>query len=72
MGVAEVRKYCQLTDEGDALLKSGMSRMELTALAYRRVLKLSCSIADLAYSDEIQPNQLADALQYRVRHEYQI
>jgi magnesium chelatase family protein len=72
MAVAEVRKYCQLTDEGDALLKSAMNQMQLTARAYHRVLKLSRSIADLAAADDIQPNHLAEALQYRIRNDYQI
>jgi len=71
MGVAEVRKYCQLSDEGDALLKSAMSQMQLTARAYHRVLKLARTIADLAVSDEISPNYLAEALQYRSRNDYQ-
>lgn len=71
MGVAEVRRYCQLNEEGDALLKSAMSQMQLTARAYHRVLKLARTIADLAASEEILPNHLAEALQYRARTEYQ-
>ena len=72
MGVTEVRKYCQLNDEGDALLKSAMSQMQLTARAYHRVLKLSRSIADLVSSNEMLPNHFAEALQYRIRNDYQI
>lgn len=71
MGVAEVRQYCQLDEEGDALLKSAMSQMQLTARAYHRVLKLSRSIADLAGSEDILPNHLAEALQYRAKNEFQ-
>ena len=71
MGVAEVRKFCQLNEEGDALLKSAMSQMQLTARAYHRVLKLARTIADLASSSDILPNHLAEALQYRARNTYQ-
>jgi magnesium chelatase family protein len=67
MGVAEVRKYCGLSDEGSALIKSAMSQMQLTARAYHRVLKLARTIADLAGAAHIAPNHLAEALQYRAR-----
>lgn len=67
MGVAEVRKYCSLTEEGRSLIKSAMSQMQLTARAYHRVLKLARTIADLANADQIAPQHLAEALQYRAR-----
>lgn len=67
MGVAEVRKYCSLNEEGSALIKSAMSQMQLTARAYHRVLKLARTIADLAGTPVIAPNHLAEALQYRAR-----
>lgn len=67
MRVAGVRKHCKLTEEGDALLKSAMNQMQLTARAYHRVLKLARTIADLAGDEQIAPNHLAEALQYRAR-----
>lgn len=67
MRVAEVRKYCQLDAQGNALLKSAMTQMQLTARAYHRVLKLARSIADLAGAAAIQTPHLAEALQYRSR-----
>lgn len=70
MTVADVRKFCQLSDEGRALIKAAMSQMQLTARAYHRVLKLARTIADLAAVDQIAPNHLAEALQYRARTIY--
>jgi magnesium chelatase family protein len=56
-----------LDKEGQALMRSAMQQMHLSARGYHRVLKLSRTIADLAGSEEIQPNHLAEALQYRMR-----
>ena len=67
MGPAEVRQYCSLDETGLALVRQAMSQLQLTARGYHRVLKLSRTIADLAGDDEIIPNHLAEALQYRPR-----
>ena len=67
MGVAEVRKFCVLDEQGRLLIKSAMSQMQLTARAYHRVLKLARTIADLNESENIATNHLAEALQYRAR-----
>ncbi|MBW8011337.1 MAG: ATP-binding protein [Chloroflexi bacterium] len=67
MGPAEVRIYCELSDEASSLISSAMSQMQLSARAYHRVLKLSRTIADLAGETEIGPEHLAEALQYRSR-----
>jgi magnesium chelatase family protein len=47
-----------------------MSQMQLTARAYHRVLKLARTIADLAATENIAPNHIAEALQYRARSSY--
>jgi len=65
MRIAEIRQFCQLQDEGQSLMRSAMSQLQLSARAYHRILKLSRTIADLARSDEIQSVHLAEALQYR-------
>ena len=65
MRPAEVRRYCRLDDTGSALMRTAMSQLQLSARAYHRVLKLGRTIADLAGSDAIAPNHLAEALQYR-------
>jgi magnesium chelatase family protein len=65
MGPAEVRQYCKLDETGDALMRTAMSQMQLSARAYHRVLKLSRTIADIAGEEMIAPAHLAEALQYR-------
>ncbi len=65
MRVGEVRQFCQLQAEGQSLMRSAMSQLNLSARAYHRILKLSRTIADLAGSDDIQSTHLAEALQYR-------
>ena len=67
MRPAEVRKFCILDDTGTTLMRSAMSQMNLSARAYHRTLKLARTIADLAGSEKIAPQHLAEALQYRPR-----
>jgi hypothetical protein len=63
--IAEVRKFCKLDETGVSLMRSAMSQMNLSARAYHRILKLACTIADLAGNETILPPHLAEALQYR-------
>jgi magnesium chelatase family protein len=65
MRVGEIRQFCKLQDEGQSLMRSAMSQLNLSARAYHRILKLSRTIADLAASEQIQSTHLAEALQYR-------
>jgi magnesium chelatase family protein len=65
MRPAQIRKYCELNEPCQALMKTAMRQLQLTARAYHRVLKLSRTIADLAGSEAITQVHLAEALQYR-------
>lgn len=65
----DIKKYCQVSDEGLNLLKMAISSLNLSARGYHRVLKLSRTIADLEGSENILENHIAEALQYRAREE---
>lgn len=69
MGNKEIKDYCQITQEGLDLLKMAISSLNLSARGYHRVLKLARTIADLAGSENILTEHLAEALQYRSREE---
>lgn len=60
-----VRKICKIDREGEMLLKIAMKKLDLSARAFDRILKVSRTIADLAASDAILPEHLAEAIQYR-------
>ena len=67
MGPTEVWKFCQLDEGAKGLLQTATQRLNLSARAFHRILKVSRTIADLEGSDGINIAHLAEALQYRPR-----
>jgi len=65
LGTKEIDKYCLTDNAGMTLLKQAISRLNLSARAYHRILKVARSIADLAGESVIKPAHIAEAVQYR-------
>ena len=65
MSSTTVRKVCEITPAGQNLLKTAMNKLQLSARAYDRILKVARTIADLSASEEIKIEHLAEAIQYR-------
>ena len=61
----QIRSYCQIDKEGEALLKSAMEKLGLSARAYDRILKVSQTIADMENAENISSAHLSEAIQYR-------
>jgi magnesium chelatase family protein len=60
-----LKEICIINTAGQNLLKIAMEKLNLSARAYDRILKVSRTIADLSGSEEIRPEHLAEAIQYR-------
>ena len=65
MGSKSVREVCQIEESGKELLKKAMERLNLSARAYDRILKVARTIADMDDSENIQNQHLAEAIQFR-------
>ena len=63
--VKEIEKFCQPDNDGENLLKQAIHRLNFSARAYHRVLKVARTIADLSSARKINRQHVAEAIQYR-------
>jgi len=65
LGTREIDRWCRPSAAGEALLRQAITRLDLSARACHRILKLARTIADLATEEEISRDHVAEAVQYR-------
>lgn len=65
MSSRQLKEICLIDKSGSQLIKTAMEKLNLSARAYDRIIKVSRTIADLSASETIRPEHLAEAIQYR-------
>lgn len=65
MGTNLIREYCRLDEDSKQLLKNAMEKLNLSARAYDRILRVSRTIADLEGLSEVKSHHVGEAIQYR-------
>jgi len=65
MGPDEMREFCELDEVCADLMKQAFDAMNLTARSYDRILKVARTVADLDGCEHIEPQHIAEAIQYR-------
>ncbi len=65
MNTKHIHEHCALDDASKTLLKTAMERLNLSARAYDRILKVSRTIADIEAVEHINGNHISEAIQYR-------
>ncbi len=65
MGPRDLKRFCRVREQADALLKTAIARLKLSARAYHRVLRIARTIADLEGAADIASAHVSEAVQYR-------
>jgi len=65
MGPKEIEKFCELDEASQQLVKTAMDKLNLSARAYDRILKVARTIADLESIEKLNPAHISEAIQYR-------
>ena len=65
MAPRDIRAFCRVSDSADALLRTAINRLGLSARGYHRVLKIARTVADLDGQPELEPKHVSEAIQYR-------
>ena len=65
MAPRDIRAHCRVSDGADALLRTAITRLGLSARAYHRILKIARTIADLERALQLEPKHVSEAIQYR-------
>src|SRR5690242_4211177 len=65
MAARDIRTFCRVSDGADALLRTAITRLALSARAYHRILKIARTIADLAGAASLESPHVSEAIQYR-------
>jgi len=65
MNTRQLKKFCTIDEDSNALLETAMEKFGLSARALSRILKISRTIADLAGAQDIDQTHIAEAIQYR-------
>jgi len=65
MNTKQIRAYCKLDEKSKSLLKNAMERLNLSARAYDRILKVARTIADLGGDAVLNGDHISEAIQYR-------
>ncbi len=65
MAPRDIRAHCRVADAAEALLRTAITRLGLSARAYHRILKIARTIADLDGAAGIEPRHVSEAIQYR-------
>ena len=65
MGPKDIEKYCELTEDSQNLIKNAMEKLNLSARAYDRILKVARTIADLEEAENLSSAHISEAIQYR-------